>query len=377
MSGQEMVQRTPEQRVLATVRGEEFMRQLEPVLPPNVSPAKFVRAFGTALLQNPDLANQASGDSIVTALLRCAQDGLMPDGVQAAIAPYKKKAQYLPMIGGFRHIAGNSGWSLRTFVVYEHDDFEVEYGTETRIVHRPTRPGQDRGAMIAAYAIGAHKDGRREVEVMYADEILKRRSKAQTRLVWDEWPERMWEKTVGKALFKKLPLEDPELQARVVEADDVAPAIRRKLLYPGADTPRAADDGSHSQEPVDQQAGGDSPDSDVSGSSPAPDPEEEEQPFDPDEPLVDVDPTPGAIAQMKEHADDAGQVVAPRTAGAAYAGKSIAQIEQMESGREWLQWAAHPDRKWNRDTSENAVFGLALTAYLAFYHRDLLPQEET
>lgn len=221
----EIVQRNPHQELVARVRSDAFKQQIEAALPGNVTPARFVRATVTALMQNPDLV-ECEPDSLFSSLIKCGQDGLLPDGREAAIVKYKGKAQYLPMIGGFRKVAGEQGWTIRTQVVFANDEFEVELGIDQALRHVPARG--DRGQRIAAYAVGAHGDGRREVEVMYQEDIERAKKVAQTTRVWDQWTDRMWEKTVGKRLFAKLPLGDRERVTRMLEAD---PAEAAAALY--------------------------------------------------------------------------------------------------------------------------------------------------
>jgi phage RecT family recombinase len=258
MTSQELEQRTPAQVLVAGVRSDTFKQQIGMALPPTVTPERFVRVAVTAIQQNADLA-EADHDSIIRSLIRCAADGLLPDGREAALVIFNNKvktptgdqwvksAQYMPMIGGFRKIAAEFGWTLRTRVVHANDDFEYGLDTETldeKLVHRPARPGTDRGALVAAYAIAAHKDGRREVEVMYGEDIAKARgvSRAKDRGPWVDWEERMWEKTVGRRLFAKLPLgELDERVTRILEASDTEPVEAARLIYgpPRTETPAA------------------------------------------------------------------------------------------------------------------------------------------
>ena len=133
--------------LVRSVRAPDFQNQAALALPENVPPRRFVRATLTALMANPDLA-LSDHASVLNALMRSAQDGLMPDGYEAALVLYKGKAQYLPMIGGLRKIAAEHGWTLSTTVVYANDRFEHEEGLDERLVHVPARGA--RGDMFAA-----------------------------------------------------------------------------------------------------------------------------------------------------------------------------------------------------------------------------------
>lgn len=232
--------RTPQQELVARVGGEDFKREVARALPENISPDRFVRITVTMLLQSPEIA-ECEPDSIFRALLRCAADGLLPDGREAAIGPFndkrsgKKQATYLPMIGGLRKRLAEFGWSLRTRVVYENDEFSYEYGVNETLIHRPPPPGTERGKRIAAYAVASHRDGRKEFTVMSAEEVEKVHALAKTENVWSKWPDQMWEKSAGHQLADDVPLDPAEKDAirRLIKADELAlePGEAANLLY--------------------------------------------------------------------------------------------------------------------------------------------------
>lgn len=355
--GTQIAERTPQQELVSQVRSEEFMQQVALALPETVPPRRFVRATITAVNQNPDLADpeKCNVGTVFTALLRAAQDGLLPDGREAAIAIYKGKAQYLPMIGGYRKIAGDHGWQIVARVVYEADEFEYEEGLKPKLRHVRARPGVDRGERIAAYATARHISGQVAAPVvMYADEIAKRQAKAQTQNVWNEWPDRMWEKTVGKALFKELPIGDLDPRvARVIAAgetngDDAAamlygPRARRELPAPstpaaevGASADGTQGEGTESQD-AGQQAG-----ASAAAEAPAPD-------AFPGEPSTEEEPeqqsmfkAPAGVTQpedaeaAKAAADAAGAEVISR---GTHKGKTIEMVAALSRGPGWVKWA--------------------------------------
>jgi len=119
MTGQEVERRTPVQELVRTVRGEVFMEQVAAALPEGMRPQNFVRVLVTALMEQPELAEEASHESIIKSSIKAATDGLVPDGREAALVMFrpkgarKKAAQYLPMVGGYRKIAAEHGWPGR------------------------------------------------------------------------------------------------------------------------------------------------------------------------------------------------------------------------------------------------------------------------
>ena len=78
---------------------------------------------------NPDLLACHDMRLVVACLpCACAQDGLMPDGTEAAIVAYKDKAQYLCMYRSvcskkFRNLAGNFQW-ITTGIAYTGEAYE-------------------------------------------------------------------------------------------------------------------------------------------------------------------------------------------------------------------------------------------------------------
>lgn len=362
----EIAQRTPSQELVARVRGDEFRQQVSLALPENVHPDRFVRVMATALLDNPELATKADHASIFQAGLKAAADGLLPDGREAAFVLFKDKAAYIPMIGGYRKIAAEHGWSIRTRVVYQGDRFEYELGLDQALVHHPTGAGS-RGPLVAAYAIGAHRDGRRELEVLTAEDVAKARavSRAAQRGPWVEWEERMWEKTAGRRLFAKLPLADSDRVGRVLQADALAEMLGGRaagdVLYgrepqqtpaalssPRSDPPRGG--GMDGGEP--HGAGGAVENGPV-GAEPVPPPAAAE-PETVEGHVVEIDDP--VIAEAAAQIPPRGKY-----SKSPHGPKTIGQIHAEDA--QYIEWAA---RAWDSDTPEDQHFKAALTTFVAF-----------
>lgn len=340
--------------LVASVRSPGFAEQVAAALPENVPAHRFVRATVTAVLANPDVA-LSDHASVLNALMRSAQDGLVPDGREAAIVVYKGKAQYLPMVGGLRKIAAEYGWTITAAVVYANDDFDFELGLDDRLVHRRARPGQDRGDKIAAYAVGRHRDGRRQYVVMYADEIQKARnvSRARDRGPWVEWEERMWEKTAARRLFKELAL-DPNDQriVRVLDATALEPGEAAAALY-GAPAPAALPhgretNGVHTGTPREQ---GDTA-TEAGGGQQAGGGEQSAAPAAAPDTADDPEPEPPAAAAEPE-------AKAPTLAAArkvvlnigAVKGRTIGDVAAGEGAETWIGWGLRNLARFDPDTA--------------------------
>jgi len=86
--------------------------ELAAALPAHIPVERFARIVMTAIMSNLDLVN-CDRRSLWNACMRAAQDGLLPDGREGVIVPFKivgrKMAQWMPMISGLRKRARQSG----------------------------------------------------------------------------------------------------------------------------------------------------------------------------------------------------------------------------------------------------------------------------
>lgn len=276
------------------------------VLPSHITVDKFQRTIATAALANPQLL-QCERQSLLLAAMKLAQDGLLPDGREAALVPFKNRVkgddgqfhdawqvQAMPMAWGLRKKILQSGQivSLETGVVYraevESGTFIYEIGMDPPIRHRPkldlTEEEMADDEIVAAYSIARIKneagDPYWSVEVMRRVEINKVRQTSQTgalgRVVkfgkdkgkpiepkgpWVDWFGEMARKTVLRRHSKVLPMsgdlldtlerDDAEEQRAIGAAHLLAAEEERPLTLPGADELEQGDEG----ETVDQDTG--------------------------------------------------------------------------------------------------------------------------
>jgi len=127
-------------------------------LPKQIPSERFIRVAQTAIRQTPALVSLDRA-SLYAAFYKCAADGLMPDGREAAIIPFGDKATYLPMISGICKKARNSGEikTINAQVVYKKDEYEHWIDeTGEHFKHVPARG--DRGEVLLVYAFCQTKD---------------------------------------------------------------------------------------------------------------------------------------------------------------------------------------------------------------------------
>lgn len=227
-------------------------------LPSHIKPERFQRVVMTVVQQQPDLL-MADRQSLLGACLKCAADGLVPDGREAALVIFNakdgerwiKKAQYMPMMGGILKRIRNSGEiaSVQAHIIYKNDRFVVRRGLNETIEHEPKFPG-DRGEMIGAYAVAKFKDGSDPVfEIMDVDELNKvaAASRSKGSGPWKDWREEMCRKTVFRRLAKWLPMdaETEELYRR--DDQNGAPTALPQTIEGEADPAPTQIEGPHSK----------------------------------------------------------------------------------------------------------------------------------
>ncbi len=223
---------TPEGKLRAQLMS--MAPQFAMALPSHIKPEKMQRVVMTVAQQNPDLL-EADRRSLLGACIKCAADGLIPDGREAALVIFNTKSrdggwtkavQYMPMVAGLLKRARNSGdiASVTAQVVYEKDRFVWRPAEDRPIEHEAPSLNEERGRPIGAYAMARLKDGTIACEVMTMAEIEKVRnvSRSKDRGPWVDWKEEMMRKTVMRRLAKWLPMdsEDADRLDQTMRRDD-------------------------------------------------------------------------------------------------------------------------------------------------------------
>lgn len=203
-------------------------------LPDHIPVEKFTRVAMTAINNTPALLN-ADRKSLFGAFVRLAQDGLLPDGREAAVVMFGNKAQAMPMIAGVLKKIRQSGdvAKVSAQVVHENDEFVWKLGFDEDVIHNPPPLDKPRGKPIGAYATAVLKDGSRLLEVMNLDEIEQVRavSRAAKNGPWVQWWGEMARKTVMRRLSKRLPMST-DLED-TIERDETLPKDEPQTLEYG------------------------------------------------------------------------------------------------------------------------------------------------
>lgn len=200
------------------------------MLPANVSFDAFRNAAVVAITDNPSILS-CSKESLFKSIRRLAAAGLVPDGREAAIVPFKGEAQAMPMVFGLIKVARNSGEiaSIWAEVVRGDEAFRISMVNGERKFEHDYDPMARKGEVKGAYAVAKLKDGTIEVEAMGRDDIEKRRRSSATQKgdtpsgIWGQWYEEMAKKTVIRALVKRLPMSSEDMRRVMVEHEDTTP----------------------------------------------------------------------------------------------------------------------------------------------------------
>lgn len=252
------------------LNNDRFKSQLAAALPKFLDTDHFIRSAITEFRLNPALA-ECSVPSVLGYFMQAAACGLEPSGTlgQAYPVPFRNKktgqreVQFIIGFRGMLSIARRSGEisSVIAEAVHEKDEFEIEYGMEPKLVHKPCVDG-DPGAFRGAYVVVRFKDANTEpvIKYMSKDEINKHRarSKASGDGPWVTDYEEMAKKTVFRSVFKWLPVSIEQIQASTtdggvsryhaeVNSDNVDDLVEVEFEVAEDDSP-AADAGNNDKE---------------------------------------------------------------------------------------------------------------------------------
>lgn len=187
-----------------------------------ISPDLFLRVLMTTVRNSPKLL-ECEPISLMTSVMEAAQVGLQIDGLlgHGYLVPYYDskfrgyKAQFIPGYRGLISLMRRGGGvrSIRAACIHEHDEYEVRLGTDGYIRHVPNL-FQERGEILAAYAVAEFSDGGRDFRIVTRDRLLEHQKAARDKQKgkeygpWFEHFEAMAEKTAVRALAKWVPIND-------------------------------------------------------------------------------------------------------------------------------------------------------------------------
>lgn len=162
-------------------------------------------------------AIEKSPDSFLTAMMACAQLDLMPNTPEqhAHIIAFGGEVKFQIGYRGLKELAYRSGEirAINGEIVFEGDAFEVEFGTDRKLIHKPNFDVDrtDFTKATHAYVTVVLANGEKPFFVMTRKEIEKIREDAKQRNggkdspAWRKWWDQQALKTVMKRATKNLP----------------------------------------------------------------------------------------------------------------------------------------------------------------------------
>jgi phage RecT family recombinase len=178
-------------------------------LPADLPIEHFRSVVMTAINLTPSLA-RADRRTFLNECVKCASDGLLPDGREAVLNVYRTKIKingqdqwidacvYLPMVYGIRKRLRNSGevLSAEAHAVYRGDHFKYALGDQAFIDHQPAALDADPGDVIGAYSIIKLANGETIRDVLRKSDIERARKSSKV----PDGP--MWKDHYGEAARK-------------------------------------------------------------------------------------------------------------------------------------------------------------------------------
>lgn len=197
--------------------------EIAKMLPKHLNAERLLKVAQIAATTTPALA-KCDVASLVGAIGQCAQMGLEPNTVlgHAYLVPFNTKrkdvngnerwvnsVQVIIGYKGLIDLARRSGQiiSIAAHEVCEADHFELVYGLDEKLEHKPAL--QDRGKVIGFYAVAKLKDGGYSFEFMSLQQVHEIMRASQSKGNYGPWKDNfveMGRKTVIRRLAKYLPL---------------------------------------------------------------------------------------------------------------------------------------------------------------------------
>lgn len=204
-----------------------YSKEIAKALPSVLTPERFSRMAMTAITKTPKLA-ECSPQSFIGSLLTAAQLGLEPNTPlgQAYLIPFYNgrkriyECQFQVGYKGMIDLCNRSGEikNIEAHIVYENDEFEFEYGLDSKLKHKPCM--SDKGAPVWVYALYRLNNGGYGFEVMSVDDCMahgEKYSKAFNNSPWQTNPEEMVKKTVLKKVLKYAPVRSDFVKGTVAD----------------------------------------------------------------------------------------------------------------------------------------------------------------
>lgn len=198
------------QDIFSILNSNQTKGKLARLLPQGTRMDRFLQICFNEIRANPKLLN-CRPESIVDAIGQTSRLGLDIGGTlgHAYLVPYGQECQFIIGYKGLKELAYRTGkvLSIEARTIYEHDFFEIEYGTNAHMIHKPTLVNQ--GRSIGYSAMATLENGTKIYGVLTMDDINRIKKNIQgltnPKSSWHTHPDEMGKKTGVRAICKMLP----------------------------------------------------------------------------------------------------------------------------------------------------------------------------
>ena len=152
---------------------EKEVSSLQIINDTNLCLEKFITTTVNAIKQNPKLL-EVDQRSLFAACRKAVKEGLICDGDEAALVPYKGKIEFIPMIKGMirQLYRTKEVTSIKCDIVYENEDFKCISGDDEKIIHHKII-GPGKGKFAAVYVIIKLKNFPAEINLRPSNMLAK------------------------------------------------------------------------------------------------------------------------------------------------------------------------------------------------------------
>lgn len=214
------------EQLVTEMNREDRLEQLRNLLGSEAAVERFKTVALHAIISDSKL-QRVNPLSLIEAVRESAVLGLEPTGIlgEAYILPYGTNAELRIGWAGYLKLIRNSGQvaAIDCQVVYEKDDFQIQFGTDPRIEHKPyllVSKDDQRGDYKGAYAWARLANGQLLIEWMPTVEIERARKFSQAKSgPWFDWWGEMARKTVIRRFAKRMPKSAQLQRAMEIEAE--------------------------------------------------------------------------------------------------------------------------------------------------------------
>ncbi len=209
---------------------EKAKPNIAAVLPKHLTPERLIKIVTSAASRTPELLD-CTPESVLLAVVQAGTLGIEPNNGlhHCALVPFnnkhtsKKEATLIVEYRGLIALAYNSGEveSIYAEILYEKDEYAIEYGTNKRLFHRPLL-SDERGDILGFYAVIKFKRGATDFVFMPKSKVdaIRAKSPGAHGDAWSNHYEEMGKKTAIRRLSKTMPMSIDRTFAKAVEIND-------------------------------------------------------------------------------------------------------------------------------------------------------------